>query len=74
MRHRTLETGQGVRISDVNLPTQGAIPTLMRCVSWAPDRIDCFAGGSNFDGSPLLHSWLVPTQPIFKKPGFIPRQ
>lgn len=74
LRHRVHEAGQAVRIATVNLPTQGAIPTFLRCVSWAPDRIDCFSGGSNLDGSPLLHSWLVPAQPIFKKPGFIPRQ
>lgn len=60
LRHRVLETGQSVRMSTVALTPPAGVPTFIRCVSWAADRIDCFASGSVQQASPLLHAWLGP--------------
>ncbi len=67
LRHRVLETGQGVRIANVPLQGAGGIPTFVRCMSWASDRLDCFASGTPFLPSPLLHAFLVVEQPVLNR-------
>lgn len=75
LRHRLFQLGQAVSVTDVALPRAGnGVPRFIRCVSWAADRMDCFASGG---GAPLLHAWftmqeprprLSPTRPI-RRPG-----
>ena len=35
-------------------------PATLGCVSWAADRLDCFAAGAGYEASPLWHAWMVP--------------
>jgi hypothetical protein len=68
LRHRQFRLGQGVSVTDVNLPPAGSgVPRFIRCVSWAADRLDCFASGG---GAPLLHAWfaLEPALPVLQSP------
>lgn len=50
----------GGRWSNVSLPTPSANGQISRlsCVSWGPNRIDCFA--TNTLGGPMLHAWRTP--------------
>jgi hypothetical protein len=64
VRHRYWVANQGINIENLSLPFAGnATPAFVRCVSWASDRIDCFATGSPFGATALLHAWLAPSQP-----------
>lgn len=66
LRHRLFQLGQGVTVTDANLPPAGAgVPRFIRCVSWAADRMDCFASGG---GAPLLHAWFMMEEalPVFR--------
>lgn len=66
LRHRLFQLGQGVSVTDVNLPPAGTgIPRFIRCVSWSVDRLDCFASGG---GAPLLHAWFTMERPEILQP------
>lgn len=41
----------------------GGLPSFMRCTSWGPQRIDCFASGVGLSATHMLHAWMS-LQPV----------
>jgi hypothetical protein len=70
LRQMSINQGAASGWSNYNLASAASPrPGTLGCVSWAADRLDCFAGGSGYDPSPLWHAWFVPaaTFPILKR-------
>jgi hypothetical protein len=47
----------------LTLPSGAGAPLFVRCTSWGPQRLDCFAAGAGLSATHLLHSWLS-LQPV----------
>ncbi|MBI3438807.1 MAG: hypothetical protein HY054_09220 [Proteobacteria bacterium] len=39
-------------------PAGAGVPIFLRCTSWGPQRLDCFATGGGFSATHMLHAWL----------------
>jgi hypothetical protein len=70
LRHVQLANDPNATVSNVVAlkPVGGAFPMFVRCASWGPDRLDCFAGGGFLASTSLWHAWLVPARPNLPRP------
>jgi hypothetical protein len=72
-RHVQLDFSTSANWQNVSLtmPPGTGFPALVRCTSWGPQRLDCFAAGQNLTPTPLLHASLSP-QPLHHPTKIVP--
>jgi len=65
MRHLNLnfQPSTNWRTQALTVPSGAGFPVFVRCTSWGPQRLDCFASGGGLSATHLLHAWLSP-QPV----------